>query len=799
MSSSGVKTTLRDLRIACRAVWRSPLFAVVAISVMAVGIGAVSSMYSIFNEIRFRPYPFAEASELLVVQAAKEGDSEHYGVSEPDFVDLRRRVRVFGDLAAVRQVTLSVTEGDTPFAVEAARVSPNFFDLLGLDALSGRLIRENRDATGDRVVVLAEDLWQSAFGRDPEIVHRWIGIGGTPYRIVGVLASAERFPDRTEVWIPMDGDVAPEERRSRGLLVIGRLAPDAPVGEVQAELDRIAVDLAKAYPDTNRGWGFTTSSLADFRTGPWGPMLVILSLLAVFVLLVACINVSVLLLDRAISRRHELAIREALGARRAQILRILLAECLMITLAGGAVGLLLSRWLLSSIVLFIPEDFPFRFDFDLDLSVYGATLLACMVGAFLGGALPALQASGERVATALKWGTGQTAGRQRRRLRTAFVVGEIALSFVLLVVAAVLVRSFWALQETNPGHRLEDVVAAELVLHSDPYSDAAQRLALYRLLQDELATIPGVRSAAAGSFLPFESWGRSYIRVKEAGDPEVDLMVGVQRIYGDYFETLGLPLLAGRLFDSRDRAGGEPVLVINDALAARLWPGERAVGKHLWVAGDEIWRTVVGVVRNIKRVGFYSGELDVYIPYLQSPLGSMTLLVGARGDPMDLMPAIRGSVAGADAGIPIKRLATLEEELANGIAPQRALGFLVSVFGLAALVLAVTGLYGFVSYSVTQRRKELGIRMALGASSRAVVLGVFSRVLVLVALGLGVGLLLTVPLTYGMRAFLVGVSPLDPLSYMGQAALLAAAAILAALHPAFRAARTVPAETLSSE
>lgn len=796
-------TAFGELRLAIRSTGRSPVFAVASVLVMAVGLGTVAAIFSICLEMLLRPYPFDRPSELRIVQAVRSEDGGAYGVSLSDLEDVRHRSRVFRDLAAVRSQQMPVAGGglEEPVLVNAALATPNLFDVVGAEVEHGpglRAAREEHGAIRLDLVVLSEGLWRRAYGADPKIFGSSIDVGGRPHSVVGVVEDRYAFPGSAELWTPMPPSRAAQDREVRSLLAVGRLDPGVSSDQAVQDLNRIALQLADEHPTTNQRWGLVAKTLGEFRAGPWSQMLVILGVLSVCVLLLSCVNVGTLLLDRALVRQKEMAIRYAIGASRVRVLWSILAESLVVAILGTGVGLLLAHWFLRSLVSSLPAQLAADIDFTVNPAVFLVTLGAAVASALLASVLPSLFASRQDGTQALKEGAGCSEGRSRQGTRRVLVAGEIAVSFALLMAAGLLTRSFLALQATDPGHRLDDVLAAQVVLPPNPYSDEGERLAFYTEVHQRLVALPGVEGAGAGSFLPFDPWGTT--TVESAGSirtvSDASVATGLQRVDGAYFETIGMPLLGGRVFTPADDERSEPVVIVNQLLARRLWPSSEPVGQLLSLGDGEPTRTVVGVVGNVERIGFEPTPYDAYVPYRQAPAGSMVLFVDSMGRAEDLAPALRNVLSQVAPEVRIRDLGSLRGALEDSIAPQRSLSRLVATLGLAALVLALGGLYGFVSCSVTRQHQEMAIRMALGASPRRLVRSVAGRMLRLVTAGLVVGCVLGALLVLGIEGFLFGVSPLDPLTYLGVGALFVLTAAFAGLLPASRAGRVAPMSAL---
>jgi len=767
---------------------------------MAVGLGSISAVTSICNEVLFNPYPFPDLDRFLIVQAVTERSNGRFGLSRPDFEDLRNLSSQFDEIAAMAVVQLNLIEGDQATAVTAARTTTNLFQMIGARPLEGRLFQPSDSLhEGSTVVLLGEDVWRSHFNADSEVLGRVIDLNGRGYEVIGIVPSSHRFPDQAEIWVPMAKEVHETERQQRGLLALGRLGPSSNRDTAEAELGLIAQQLEQDHPGTNETWSFALSSLSEFRIGPFKKTVGLLAAIVVLILIIACVNVGSLLLERVSSQDREFAVRYSLGSSQWNISRMVLAESLLLSFLGGVVGLAFAYTFLRLILTSLPPEYIANLNFGLDPAVFLITALSTVVAAILAGVLPVLRVSQLDLNTCLKEGGGQSVRFYRQRARRILIVGEIALSFVLLIAAGLMVRSFLNLQAVNPGHRLEGVLAVDLVLPSNPYSAADLRKSYYQDLLQRVGEVPGVESVAAGSFLPFASWGRSYLK-DESGVRGAEFLAGVQRVSGNYFETLGIPVLLGETFSSFDREDTKQVAVINQGLASRLWPGENPIEKLLWVASDEVWRTVIGTVGDIQRVGLGgNSQYDIYLPYSQASGGRMILFAAANNAEPSLLLLLRQTIREVDPNVAIKRALGLDSALADLVAPQRTISLMILIFGLSALILAIVGIYGFVSFQVVQRRREIGIRIALGGTTQQVTWLVVRKMIILAGAGIGIGLLGGVLVSQLMQSMLFQTSGLDPVTFLAVVVLFLLTVFVASYIPASRAARVSPALALRSE
>jgi len=803
---------LLDLRYGLRTLLRRPAFTAAAVVTLALGIGANTAIFSAVSAVLLRDLPFEEPERLAMVWL----DNARLGVrrditSYPTFLDWRDNA-VFEEMTVYAVLRHNLTGEGEPERVRVAHVGEGFFELLGVSPRQGRTFtaEENREGESD-VVVLSHGLWQRRYGGDPDVVGRTLRLDGEDLRVVGILPPGFSFPE-AQIWTPLVvGEGAREARYEFWLHTVGRLKDGVSAQRAQVAMDALAAALAQEHPDMS-GYGVYVQPLREHLVGEVGPALWVLLAAVAAVLLIACANVTNLLLVRAASREREVAIRSALGAGRGRVVRQLLTESVALSLSGGALGLLLAVWGGDLLLRFCPPELVEELAAGGGLAVSGRVLLftgAVALGtALLAGLFPAFQTSRVDLTASLKeGGRGQAGGRRGHRIRQLLVVAEVAAALVLLIAAGLLVRSFLGLQDVDPGLRTDGVLLVSLSLPRGSYDEPSKTLDFYRLLEDRTRGLPGVEAVAAGSqvLLPeLTNSGAVTVEGRPDPPPEQRIEVAYDAVTPGYFETLDIPRLQGRVFSPRD--GREPAtVVINGAMARRYWPGEDPVGRRFQFgdaedAEEDGWITVVGVVADARRTALEKeARPSVFFPHVVFPMRSMTLVVRAGGSPLRLADAVRREVHALDAHLPVDRVTTLAAQLEERVAPRRFHSLLLGMFSALALVLALVGIYGVVSYMVSERLREIGIRMALGAQTRQVMAWVMGQGLSLVAVGVAVGLLMALFVTRLLAGFLYGVTARDPLTYGLLITLLVLVAAGATLLPARRAARTDPLEVLRTE
>ena len=815
-----MRTFWKDVRYAARVLWKSPGFTAVAVLAVALGVGANTAIFSVVNAVLLKPLAYEEPNQLVLINHNYPKIDLKASVSAPGYAYYRDNARSFSGVAALTGWNVNLTGEGEPERLQGMSVTPNLFQTLGARASAGRTFTAEEGAPGNnKVVVLSDGFWRRRFAGLP-VVGKVVTLNGEPYNVVGVMPPGfqlgrEFGGQAPELWSPIA--FTPQQLdpttglTSEYLAVVARLKPGVSVAQAQAEMDAMAADLRRQYmpnsgPDN---WGLLLTSYEEFVVGKVRTMLFFLLGVVACVLLIACANVANLMLARSAFRQKEIAVRTALGASRWRVVRQLLTESVLLSLAGGGVGLLLAMWGLDLLLKLNDHKIPRAAEIGLDRNVLLFTLGVSVLTGIVFGLAPAFQTSNVNLHDTLKEGGRSGRGGVRRGVRDALVVFEIFAAVVLLVGAGLLIRSFGRLQQVNPGFEPRGVLAMQVSLPGSKYKEGAQRAAFDRQLLEGVRALPGVKSAATITTLPMSGWNQS-------GSFQIEgqqLPLGVSSPHGDrwmpsddYFQTMGIPLVKGRYFDARDTADSPLVAIVSEALARKYWPGEDPVGKRITFdrvpnTQDQRWREVVGVVGHVRNEGL-EGESrgQYYVPYSQRP-NSADLFIVARtdADPASLAPAVRGAVAAVDRDLPVYRVTTMEKLVAESLAQRRFWMFLFGVFAGLAMALAVVGLYGVMSYTVAQRTHEIGLRMALGAQAGDVLRMVVGQGMLLVAVGLGLGLGAALLLSRLMSSMLFGVSAADPLTYAGIAVLLAAVAFFASYLPARRATKVDPMEALRYE
>jgi putative ABC transport system permease protein len=815
---------LQDLRFGLRVLMAAPAFTAMAVLTLALGIGANSAIFSAVNAILLRPLPYRDQDRLVQVYSANPSKGvDRMGVSLPDFRDWEGRNRLFERMAAESYDNLSLSGSQEPEEVMAGLVTPGFFETLGVNPARGRaFLPEEGEAGADRVIVLSHGLWQRRFGGDPGLVGKTVLVNGANVTVVGIMPAGFRDLDEdVEMWKPLAFEAgSPWNTRGNHFLVVAaRLKPGASVEQAQADMQSVAAQLEQEYKE-NAGLGAYVRPLFEEMVGDVRPALLILFGAVCFFLLIACTNIVNLLMARSSARQRELSLRMALGASRGRLLRQLLTESLLLALIGGALGLLLAYLGLSLIVGLNPENIPRLGEISIDTRVLAFALLVTLLAGVISGLIPALQSSKLNPNEVLKeGGRASTSGLRGRRTRRLLVTAEVTLTLILLICASLMLKSFKRLQDVDPGFNPENVLTATVTLPEAKYSEPQQVTAFFQQAVENVRQLPGVEAAAATSFLPLAggSWSKN---VTAEGHPAPATLSEVplaqyQLITSDYFKAMGIVLLKGRYFTDADTKGTPGVVIINETAARRFWPGEDPVGKRLWLGPPENLLpslpapgftfprlTVVGVVRDVKQVGL-DQQLgpEVYAPTLQNtePWRAMYLVVRTRRDPLSVAGPLRQQVWAVDRDQPVANVKTMGQVVADSLAQPQLNTLLLGVFAALSLALAAVGIYGVVSYLVSQRTNEIGIRLALGAQPSSITRLVVRQEIVFVLIGALIGVAASLLVTRVLSSLLYGISPTDPLTFLFAPLLLILIAFLSSYIPARKASRLDPLSALRYE
>ncbi|HET6975494.1 MAG TPA: ABC transporter permease [Pyrinomonadaceae bacterium] len=806
-------TIFTDIRFGVRSLVKRPGATLIALLTLALGIGVNTAIFSAVDSVLLRPLPFKDPERLVSIweQTLRVGILRNE-VAPANFSDLRTQNQSFTAIGAYGPQDINLTGDGEPERISAQLVSANVFSILGVEPALGRTFAANEDQPGQhRVAVLSYALWQRRFNQDASIVNRSITLNGEAFTVVGVMPRGFFFPEReAELWVPWA--MEPEQASGRGdhyLRVIARLRPDATVERANQDLKSIGGRLESEYPRTNEGLGFTSNSIHQDYVGDLRLPILILFGAVGLVLLIACANVANLLLAQATTRRKEIAIRIALGARRWTIVRQLLIESLLLAGAGGLLGTLGAFWGVAALAKFLPDSLSKLQDVAVDARVLIFTLGVSALTAIIFGGVPALLASRTRPGATLsdvaRDVSGGTSGRLVRRI---LVVSEVALAVVLLVGAGLLIRSFQRLRQVDIGFTTENRLTMKMVLPMPKYAKPDARRAFYDQMLQRVEALPGVEAAGMITVLPLSFSGMNFsFSVEGLSSPsDVQLPFALYRVVSPgYFRAMGITLQRGRVLDSHDTPDSQPVIVINQRLAEQYWPNEDPIGKRLKIGpvdSPNQWLTVVGIVNNVRQTGLYEQKHEIYVPYAQERRAFMAprdLVVSTKGDAASVVGAVRQAVWTVDKDQPVSNVRTMDQVVAAAISKERFQSLLLGLFAALALLLACVGLYGVISYAVVQRTHEIGVRMALGAAPVDVLRLVIQQGLGLTIIGLIVGVAVGSVVTRVLSDMLYGVGTRDPLTFVGAPLLLLVVAFFACYIPARRATRIDPLVALRYE
>jgi len=810
---------LQDLRFAIRQFRKSLGFTAVAVITLALGIGANTAIFSVVNGVLLRPLAFKEADRLVRVWHVPPAKSfpgmPTFSVSAANYLDWERQNHVFAGMAIYSFHGFTFTGINKPEQVDACSATYGFFSTLGVQPELGRVFTPQEDQPGQsNVVVLSHRLWQEHFGSNPSVVGQNINLDGQSYLVAGVMPASFQFPEFAQMWTPMAW--TDKERAVRGehhSVVVARLKPGVDLKQAQAEMNTISSRLEQQYPEDDKGWGAIVVPLHDDMVSDVRPALLVLLGAVAFVLLIASVNVANLALARTFSRQKEIAIRTALGASSARVLRQILSESILLALAGGALGLTWAHAGIRLIVAFLADKLPRSVEVGLDGKVLAFTIVVSLAAGILAGVLPALRLSRGNVSQSLKEGLGRTDADSSggHRTRSVLVVAEVALSLILLVGAGLMIRSFQSLHAVNPGFDPHNVLTMTPMVARAKFSDAAQQVRFFERVLQKVRALPGVEAAGViddvpldngGSHQPIAIEGRPLLPMSE--QPEVDVRLASP----GYMSALRIPVLRGRDINDGDLAGRPAVVLISESMARQFWPGEDAVGKRLTLTfSPSAVREVVGIVGDVKLDGLDQKRPStvLYYPQAQVSAGSdwhsfpMVLAVRAASNPAGMVSAVSNAVHDVDREIPLRDIMTMDDMVANSLTQQRFNTLLLGAFAALALLLAAVGIYSVLSYSVKRRVREIGIRLALGARLRDVLRMVVFEGMRPTLIGVLIGAAGALALGRVMSGLIYAVKPTDPLTFLAVAVLLSMIALLASIIPAYRAMKVDPMAALRYE
>src|SRR5438128_9450528 len=817
---------IKDLRFAFRQLLKQPGFTLIAVLTVALAIGATTAVLSLVNALLVRPLPYRQPQQLvLLLQHFKSQNLERIPVSPPEFIDYETRAHSFEKLGAFGYTSFNLAAEDRPERIAGARLTAGVLPLLGVSPIKGRFFEPEECTPGrDDVVIISARLWQRRFNSDPQIIGKKLLLNGKSFAAVGVMPAGFDFPlqlfnlgnggqfhERAEIWKPLAfTDNEMKARGSREYALIGRLAAGTSVPRVQAEVETINAQMRREHPDNysqDNSFGGDVLSLHDLVVGGMRPALLALLIAVVRVWLIACANLTTMLLARAAAREREMAIRVALGAGPLRLLKQVLTESVLLALIGGVAGVLLALWGVELLKIIGAQTVPRLREVNVDLGVLGVTLAIAVGTGIIFGLVPGLASARPELTEALKeGGRSSTQGTGRNRLRNGLVIAEVALALVLLSGAGLLMKSFARLQHVSPGFNPRDALTFELSLPKIQYPDHQSIVRFNNETQRRIAAVPGVQAAGFTTILPLAGTNADSSFAIE-GQPSNDRNPSPdeekRQVSPDYFRALQIPLIKGRFFTDADNADAPPVIIVDQAFAKKFWPNQGALGKRIVIGGmseHPNWITIVGVVGDVRHFGLdVDPKPEMYVPFAQDPYFTSIYVVRSNQDPASLLPAIRREIQAIDSAVPLANVRTFEDVISDSVAPRRLSVVLLGVFAGVAVLLASVGIYGVMSVLVVQRTQEIGVRMALGAQRSDVLKLILGRSLKLISAGAGIGLIVALMSTSTFQALLYIVSAFDTPTFMLVPILLAAVALIASYLPAMRATKADPMTALHAE
>ena len=806
-----VQSLWQDFRYSLRTLAKNPAFSLLAVAALAIGIGANTAIFSVVNSVLLRPLPYKDPGRLVVVL--------HDGrlpASPADFLDWQKQAQSFQQMAAAQAGSATLTGRDKAEQLRAMQLSPNMFSLLGAQPVRGRTFQPGEDqAGGDHIAILSYQLWQRRFGGDSGIVGQTLTLNGESVIVVGIMPESFQFAPfwvtGSEIWMPLRLSQRLNDRSGRSLRIFARLKDGISLPQAQSEMDVICRRLAQQYPATNTNLSATVVPLHEKVVGNIRPTLLVLLGTVVFVLLIACSNVANLMLVRANGRQREIAVRLAIGSSRWGLIRQSLMEGLLLSLAGAAVGLALAKWGVATLTAGLPpSSLPRQQEVSIDRAVFAFALLLSIVTGIFSGLAPALRTFRADLQETLKsGGRGATGARGQHRTRSLLVIGQVALALMLLIGAGLMLRTFQHLQAVDPGFDPRNLLTMEIAAGGTAYPGGAQRIRFFEQLRPQLEALPGVESVSFINHLPVNGdiWTLGIgIAGREAPPPGQGPSAAYRVVQPGYFTTMKAPFTRGRDFSAHDGPGSTPVVIVNESLARHFWTGQDPLGKRIALdarSANPAWMTVVGVVKDIVQNDWTAKPQDeIYLPHAQSTaqqFSYMTLMLRVNGDPGQIARAVEGAVYRLDKDVPVSQVKTMEQVIGDKLWRGRLSMVLLGSFATIALALAALGIYGVISFTVSQRTNEIGVRMALGARGEDVLGMILRNGLAIVIAGLALGLLGAIALTRALTSLLYGVKPTDALTFAIVSCVLVLVSLLACAVPALRASRIDPMIALRYE
>jgi len=817
---------LKDLRFALRQLVKQWGFTAIAVLTLALAIGATTAVLSLVNALLVRPLPYRAPQQLvLLLQHFKSQNLERIPVSPPEFVDYKTRAHSFEALGAFEYINFNLAGEDKSERISGATVTGGVFPLLGVSPIKGRFFEAEECALGrDDVVIISGRLWQRRFNSDPQIIGTKLLLNGKSFTVVGVMPASFDFPlqlfnlgnggqfgERAEIWKPLAfTDEEMKMRGSRGYAIIGRLGARTSVAQTQAEIETINAQMRREHPKNytqDNSFGGDVFPLHDLAVGGMRPALLILVGAVFLVLLIACANLTTMLLARAAVREREMAVRVALGAGPLRLLKQVLTESVLLALIGGVAGVLLALWGVELLKTIGAQTVPRLREVNIDLGVLGVTLAIAVGTGIIFGVVPGLASARPELTEALKeGGRSSTQGRRRNGLRNGLVITEVALALVLLSAAGLLIKSFTRLQDVNPGFNPRHALTFEISLPKLQYPDDASIVRFNNEAQRRIAALSGVEAAGFSTILPLagsNSDSSFAIEGRTSNDNSPSPDEERREVSPDYFRALETPLIRGRFFTNADKADAPLVIIVNQAFAKKFWPNEDALGKRIVMGGmsnDPKWITIVGIVGDMRHFGLdVAPKPEMYVPFAQSAYSTTIYVARSNQDPRALLPAIRREIQAIDPAVPLANVRMFEDVIADSVAPRRLSVILLGVFAGVAVLLASVGIYGVMSFLVVQRTQEIGVRMALGAQRSDVMKLILGRSLKLISAGAAIGLVVTLMSTSTLQALLYNVSAFDTPTFVLVTIFLGAVALAASYLPAMRATKADPMAALHAE